>query len=129
MYVIRSYYAAVSTSLESWTSRPFLTSSEVYFDLAEAALRGWSGTGDAKDNYEKAVTASFTQWGAAGVDAYLADNTNAPIDFVDYFYEGITYRITSYNVCYTKLLRANGQADTALHPSLPERTAASSVYC
>jgi len=83
--------SAVSTSLESWTSRPFLTSSEVYFDLAEAALRGWSGTGDAKDNYEKAVTASFTQWGAAGVDAYLADNTNAPIDFVDYFYDGITY--------------------------------------
>ncbi|MCG6190055.1 SusD/RagB family nutrient-binding outer membrane lipoprotein [Maribellus maritimus] len=83
--------SAVSTDLESWTRRPYLTSSEVYFDLAEAALRGWSGAGDARENYEKGIAASFTQWGASGAEAYIADNTNTPIDYVDLFYENITY--------------------------------------
>ena len=42
----------------------WMTAAEVDFLQAEAALRGWSGAGDAKTNYENGVTASFTQHGS-----------------------------------------------------------------
>jgi hypothetical protein len=61
----------------------WMTASEVHFLKAEAALRGWTGAGDAKANYEAGVTASFTQHGVSGVSEYLADNTSTPADFVD----------------------------------------------
>jgi hypothetical protein len=61
----------------------WMTNAEVHFLKAEAALRGWSGAGDAKANYEAGVTASFTQHGADNVSDYLADNTSTPADFVD----------------------------------------------
>ena len=61
----------------------WMTASEVLFLKAEAALRGWNGAGNAQDNYEAGVTASFTQHGISGVAAYLADNTSTPADFVD----------------------------------------------
>ena len=61
----------------------WMSASEVHFLKAEAALRGWSGAGDAKTNYENGVKASFIQHNVAGVDAYLADNTSTPADFVD----------------------------------------------
>jgi hypothetical protein len=50
---------------------------------AEAALRGWDGAGDARTNYEEGVMASFADWGAGGVDAYLADANSTPMDYVD----------------------------------------------
>jgi len=61
----------------------WMTASEVYFLKAEAALRGWTGAGDAKSNYESGVEASFSQHKVAGVADYLADNTSTPADFVD----------------------------------------------
>lgn len=61
----------------------WMSVSEVWFLRAEAALRGWTGAGDAKTNYENGVKASFSQHGVGGVDAYLADNTKTPKDFVD----------------------------------------------
>ena len=61
----------------------WMTVSEVWFLRAEAALRNWTGAGDAKTNYEKGVKASFAQHGVGGADAYLADNTKTPKDFVD----------------------------------------------
>jgi hypothetical protein len=65
------------------SDKVWMTSAEVFFLKAEAALRGWSGAGDAKSNYEAGVRASFEQFGASGVDAYLADSTSTPADFVD----------------------------------------------
>ena len=53
------------------------------FLKAEAGLRGWAGAGDPKENYENGVRLSFADWGAGGVDAYLADNTSKPIKYVD----------------------------------------------
>lgn len=88
-------YSTISTSFESVTERPYMTAAEVYFDLAEASLRGWSGAGDAQDNYEAGVRASFTQWGASGVDAYLADATSTPIDYNDAVYTGAINDFTS----------------------------------
>ncbi len=80
-------YSEMNGDIADWTERPYLTSSEVYFDLAEAALRGWDGAGDAAANYEAGVRASFTQWGISGVDDYLADATSTPIDYNDVVYD------------------------------------------
>jgi hypothetical protein len=60
-----------------------MTASEVYFLKAEAALRGWTGAGDAQVNYETGISISFDQRGASGVAAYIADNTSTPADYVD----------------------------------------------
>ncbi|MCW3788217.1 SusD/RagB family nutrient-binding outer membrane lipoprotein [Plebeiibacterium sediminum] len=82
-------YSKMNPAIAGWEERPYLTSSEVYFDLAEAALRGWEGAGDAQANYEAGVRASFAQWGASGVDAYLADATSTPINYNDVVYDAL----------------------------------------
>lgn len=79
----RTSFSKINDSFKSITNRPYITAAEVYFDLAEASLRGWTGAGNAKSNYENGVKASFAQWGAGGVDAYLADDTSKPMDYND----------------------------------------------
>jgi len=89
--VAKADHTACSTINESFKtieSRPYLSACEVYFDLAEAALRGWTGSGDAAENYDAGVRASFAEWGAGGVDEYLADATSTPIDYNDPVYDG-----------------------------------------
>jgi len=76
-------FSMINESFKTITKRNYLAASEVYFDLAEASLRGWAGAGDAKTNYENGIKASFEDWGAGGVDAYLADDTSKPIDYTD----------------------------------------------
>lgn len=76
-------YSTISQAFKTVTSRRSFTYSEVLLCKAEAALRGWAGAGSAKDNYENGVKASFADWGAGGVDAYLADATSKPINYVD----------------------------------------------
>ncbi|MDW5290005.1 SusD/RagB family nutrient-binding outer membrane lipoprotein [Formosa sp. PL04] len=61
----------------------WMTQAEVYFLKAEASLRGWSGAGDAKQNYEMGVRAAFTLADASNVDAYLADTTSTPANYID----------------------------------------------
>jgi hypothetical protein len=63
--------------------RRMLMPSDVLFTLAEASLRGWAGAGTAQANYEAGVRASFAEWGAGGVDDYLANDTGLPIDYND----------------------------------------------
>jgi hypothetical protein len=60
-----------------------MTTAEVSFLKAEAGLRGWSGAGDVKANYEMGIMLSFQQHGASGAAAYIADNTSLPADYVD----------------------------------------------
>ena len=79
----RVTFSKVSTDFNSVQTRRHITASEVHFLRAEAALRGWTGAGDAKTNYETGVRLSFADWGAGGVDAYLADATSKPINYVD----------------------------------------------
>ncbi len=79
----RLTYSTVNESFKAVKSRRAFTYAEVCFLKAEAALRNWEGAGDAKTNYEDGVKASFADWGAGGVDAYLADATSTPIDYVD----------------------------------------------
>jgi hypothetical protein len=76
-------FSMVSDDFKSAQSVRSFTAAEVSFLKAEAALRGWAGAGDAKTNYEEGVRQSFADWGAGGVDAYLADATSKPIDYID----------------------------------------------
>ncbi|WBX75272.1 RagB/SusD family nutrient uptake outer membrane protein [Tenacibaculum ovolyticum] len=76
-------HSLLGNVVENATHKVWMTNAEVHFLKAEAALRGWSGAGNAKMNYEEGVRASFSQHGASDVEAYLADNTSTPADFVD----------------------------------------------
>ena len=76
-------YSRVNNDFQTVQTRRSITAAEVSFLKAEAALRGWTGAGDAKTNYEEGVKLSFADWGASGVDAYLADATSKPVDYVD----------------------------------------------
>lgn len=76
-------FSKISEDFKSVTSRRAFTAAEVKFLKAEAALRNWSGAGDARENYETGVKLSFADWGAAGADAYLADNTSKPWNYTD----------------------------------------------
>ena len=80
---LRQSYSTVSENFKSFQKRIVISASEILFLKAEAALRGWAKAGTAKANYESAVKASFAQWGASGADAYLQNNTDLPIDYVD----------------------------------------------
>ncbi len=79
----RLSFSNIASDFVPATHRRFYTACETHFNLAEAALRGWAGAGDAQTNYENGVKASFEEWGAAGADAYLADNTSLPWDYND----------------------------------------------
>lgn len=66
------------------TDVQLMTAAEAYFLKAEAALRGWTGAGDAQANYEMGISTSFAQHNVSGnAAAYIADNTSTPIDYVD----------------------------------------------
>ncbi len=59
-----------------------MTAAEVWFLKAEAALRGWTGAGDAQTNYETGITTSLQQWSVAA-GSYLSDATSKPTAYVD----------------------------------------------
>ncbi|HEY9047716.1 MAG TPA: RagB/SusD family nutrient uptake outer membrane protein [Ohtaekwangia sp.] len=60
-----------------------MTAAEAWFLKAEAALRGWSGAGDAQTNYEKGVKTSFDQNAVGGYDDYITDNTKKAAPYTD----------------------------------------------
>lgn len=60
-----------------------MTASEVAFLKAEAALRGWSNTGDAKENYENGIRLSFEQRGVNPDFDYITNDELTPMDYVD----------------------------------------------
>lgn len=72
-------------TIDASVPAPLMTPAEVWFLRAEAALRKYS-TEDVKTCYEKGVRLSFEQWGALGVDEYLASDAK-PIDYKDVFFE------------------------------------------
>lgn len=85
----RLSYSTIHSSQLGWTERAAHRASDVLFNLAEAALRGWSGVpGTAQQNYEAGVRASFAEWGAGGVDDYLMDDAKLPINYDDPKAEG-----------------------------------------
>ncbi len=76
--------AYIAGEPEATTDIQLMTAAEVYFLKAEAALRGWTGAGDAQTNYETGISTSFAQHEvSAAAAAYIADNTSTPNDYVD----------------------------------------------
>jgi hypothetical protein len=62
------------------------TAAEVAFLKAEAAAyHNWPLPipGTAEEFYNEGIRLSFSQWGASGVDSYLADNTSVPAPYSD----------------------------------------------
>ena len=77
-----SYYSRVKIS----ASDPVLwmNAAEVSFLRAEgAAIYGFNMRGNAADFYEQGIRLSFDQWGATGVDSYLADDSSVPALYID----------------------------------------------
>jgi hypothetical protein len=73
------------------TKRALFTAQETHFLLAEAALRGWTGsalTMTAQGHYEEGIRMSFEEWGAGGADAYILNDTGLPLDYDDVVYDG-----------------------------------------
>jgi hypothetical protein len=61
-----------------------MTAAEVYFLKAEAALRGWTGAGNAQTDYEDGIKSSMEQYGVtAGASAYIADGTSTQTSYTD----------------------------------------------
>jgi len=80
----RTPFSSLNESFKNMTHQKAISAAEVMFLLAEAKLRGWNvGTKTVENYYEEAVALSFAQWGAGGVDAYLADATSTPINYND----------------------------------------------
>ncbi|MBP2833004.1 SusD/RagB family nutrient-binding outer membrane lipoprotein [Aquimarina sp. U1-2] len=65
------------------TDIQLLVAAETHFLKAEAALRGWTGAGDARTNYERGITTSFSQYEASGRVDYISNSTNTPLDYID----------------------------------------------
>ena len=62
----------------------WMNAAEVAFLRAEAtAIYGFNMKGTAADFYEQGVRLSFEQWGATGVDSYLADESSVPALYKD----------------------------------------------
>ena len=62
-----------------------MTAAEVWFLKAEAALRGWAGAGNVQTDYETGIQTSMQQYGvASSAAAYIVDNVDTPIAYVDY---------------------------------------------
>ena len=61
----------------------WLNAAEVAFLMAESALRGWNMGNSADHFYNKGIQLSFDQYGATGVDRYIANNTLKPSFYED----------------------------------------------
>ena len=75
-------YEGYSALVSFPNSIQLMTSAEAWFLKAEAALRGWSGAGDAKTNYETGIKTSFAQY---GLDAttYISNSSSTPAPYID----------------------------------------------
>lgn len=73
--------ARFSVATMATNPRIVLTYAEAAFLMAEAAWRGYAGATNAKEWYEKGITASMNQFGitnTAAINAYINNATNTP---------------------------------------------------
>lgn len=94
------YFSNYST-IKISSSDPVLwmNAAEVAFLRAEGkAIFNFDMGGEAADFYDQGIRLSFEQWGAAGAEQYLADETSKPATYKDpsgvYTYEGTLSDIT-----------------------------------
>jgi hypothetical protein len=79
----KSRYVIYSSLVTFPNMIQLMTASEVALLKAEASIRGWSGAGDSKTNYEQGIKLSFDQYGAGGFDAYVTDDTKTAMPYLD----------------------------------------------
>lgn len=85
MYVITEY-SKFSQFTAQYMPRTFLKVTEVLFNRAEGALRGWNMGGTAQDFYEAGITRALNDNGCSGsADEYLSRESAEEVDFEDYF--------------------------------------------
>ena len=77
----KGLYSAANVT--SATKGVWMTAAEMFFCRAEGALAGWNMGGSAQHLYEQGITASFDQWGAGGIAAYLADASSTEANYVN----------------------------------------------
>ena len=77
------YSALIYSELDPTAPMPIMYAAEAAFLRAEGALKGWQMGGSAKELYEEGIRLSFQEWGASGVDDYIANSTNTPGNYVD----------------------------------------------
>jgi len=77
-------YASLNTTSNFTQTAPqlIMTAAEMWFLKAEAALRGWSGAGDAQTDYETGINVSLAQWGVPSPN-YINDATHLPAAYTD----------------------------------------------
>lgn len=78
-YEARTY----SVNLTEQSPVQYMCAAEVSFLRAEGALRGWNMGGTPQSFYEQGIRLSFAQYGANGVDEYIADNTSTQAAYTD----------------------------------------------
>ena len=94
-------YSGLSYSDESKKTAPMpiMLAAEAAFLRAEGALKKWN-MGDTPENlYNEGIRLSFQEWGASGVEAYLADDKSVPASYTD-SYKG--YSVTNKSKCTIK---------------------------
>ena len=75
-------YVGYSQLITFPNSIQLMTSAEAWFLKSEAALRNWTGAGDAGTNYTTGIKTSFTQYALDGT-AYANDAVSVPAPYVD----------------------------------------------
>lgn len=127
--------SGIATESEAWAcnySAPniyksdplyWMMASEISFCRAEGALIGWNMGGTAQSFYETGIKQSFDLWGASGYEAYIADATSQPADYVDPNGKGSTTALSTMTIKWNdgdsqekKLERIITQKWLALYP-------------
>jgi hypothetical protein len=79
----KSRYQGYSALVTFPSKLQLMTAAEAWFLKAEAALRGWTGAGTAKESYESGIKTSFNQYTLAGADAYLKNDSSTATEYTD----------------------------------------------
>lgn len=84
-HIIPTGHKAFSTFKDRYMPRAYLKVTEVLFNRAEGALRGWAMGGTAQDLYQQGIKKSFEENNVSGYDEYIALEEVEEVDFVDYY--------------------------------------------
>ncbi|OQP57402.1 SusD/RagB family nutrient-binding outer membrane lipoprotein [Niastella populi] len=81
----KSRYQDYSALAELPSLLQLMPAAEAWFLKAEAALRGWTGAGNIRENYEDGIKTSFAQYGLHPDSAlkYLNDAVSKPLPYTD----------------------------------------------
>lgn len=75
-------YAGYSLPVDFSDKMQLMVAAEAWFLKAEAAIRGWTGAGSAKTDYETGIQTSFAQYGL-DASGYINDNTHTEQPYID----------------------------------------------